>query len=181
MRYPPLPNPDPLTGLLSTRVFLEELKDRSAGGRGSLLMANIDSMKLGNQLLGHDEIDAVIVDLARTVRDHFGTTALIGGTGGDYLVWDDIPLEQYVDIAEHWRQHAHALHAGHRAKAIEAAKAQGCARVPVDQMLTLTVAIAPMQLWASDVVGAFDELQLALDRAKKEGGNRVRVETERRL
>jgi diguanylate cyclase (GGDEF)-like protein len=79
---------DPLTGLVNRRCFHEELQrelsriDRH-GGRGALLVIDVDRFKLVNDTLGHKAGDDVLCAVAETLRRRLRASDVISRIGGD--------------------------------------------------------------------------------------------------
>ncbi len=80
---------DPLTGLVNRRSFVGELEQRLATRRrGALLYLDLDNFKPVNDRLGHASGDAVLVTVARLLREGTRASDLIGRLGGDeFVVW----------------------------------------------------------------------------------------------
>ncbi len=79
---------DQLTGLLNRRRFEEELKRELArAGRyhtgGAVLSIDIDNFKAINDAAGHSAGDAVLVEVARVLKDRFRASDLVARVGGD--------------------------------------------------------------------------------------------------
>jgi diguanylate cyclase (GGDEF)-like protein/PAS domain S-box-containing protein len=79
---------DQLTGLLNRRRFEEELKRELArAGRhhsaGAVLSLDIDNFKSINDAAGHSAGDAVLVEVARVLRDRFRASDVVARMGGD--------------------------------------------------------------------------------------------------
>ncbi|HEY2161783.1 MAG TPA: EAL domain-containing protein [Solirubrobacteraceae bacterium] len=79
---------DQLTGLLNRRRFDEELKRELArAGRhhasGAVLSIDIDNFKSINDAAGHSAGDAVLVEVARVLRDRFRASDVVARVGGD--------------------------------------------------------------------------------------------------
>jgi len=80
---------DPLTGLFNRRRFAEELArevtraSRYPASAGSLLLADLDSLKYVNDTLGHRAGDEVIKGVARVLAERVRTTDVLARVGGD--------------------------------------------------------------------------------------------------
>jgi len=75
---------DPLTGLLNRRALTRELERQLAlGGRGALLLLDLDNFKDINDLRGHPAGDRVMCTLANVLRDRLGDGHVLGRLGGD--------------------------------------------------------------------------------------------------
>jgi diguanylate cyclase (GGDEF)-like protein len=82
---------DTLTGLVNQRSFRELLQrehaGRQQGGSGySLLMVDIDSLKLVNEASGHEAGNAAIRNVAEAIKRTIRTTDLAARFGGDEFV-----------------------------------------------------------------------------------------------
>jgi diguanylate cyclase (GGDEF)-like protein/PAS domain S-box-containing protein len=81
---------DSLTGLVNRRSFVGELRHRlaAAGRRGALLYLDLDNFKPVNDRLGHARGDAVLMGVARLLRDCTRSSDLVGRLGGDeFVAW----------------------------------------------------------------------------------------------
>jgi len=76
---------DALTGLSNRRHFQHCLRERMPAGdyRGALLLVDIDHFKQINDRHGHSAGDAVLVEVARRIRDAAGDEALVARWGGE--------------------------------------------------------------------------------------------------
>ena len=82
-----LANYDSLTGLLNRRRFQERLEESvelelATGGKGALLLMDVDQFKDINDTLGHEEGDAALVQLSGVIQASAGDY-LVGRVGGD--------------------------------------------------------------------------------------------------
>ena len=77
---------DQLTGLLNKSSAQKELIKICQSSLGSLLMIDLDSFKLVNDLHGHTMGDNVLIAFADILRLAFRSTDLIGRMGGDEFV-----------------------------------------------------------------------------------------------
>jgi diguanylate cyclase (GGDEF)-like protein/PAS domain S-box-containing protein len=83
-----LANHDALTGLANRRRFLSELERQVThnaryGGRGAVLMLDIDRFKLVNDRLGHQAGDNLLRRVASLLRDRVRTTDAVARFAGD--------------------------------------------------------------------------------------------------
>ena len=80
---------DPLTGLVNRRSFDEDLEtalNRPVGDGTALVLIDVDSFKTINDSHGHPVGDAVLVHLARVLREQIRTDdAVVSRLGGDEL------------------------------------------------------------------------------------------------
>jgi diguanylate cyclase (GGDEF)-like protein/PAS domain S-box-containing protein len=76
---------DVLTGLVNRRRFEEELErcGRCAGGRGAVVILDVDHFKFVNDSLGHEAGDAVLRGVASSLRECVGAIGLPARLGGD--------------------------------------------------------------------------------------------------
>src|SRR2546425_1258454 len=82
---------DSLTGLWVRRRFLEQARHTiaralAAGGRGSLLMLDLDHFKETNDQHGHPAGDAVLREVAERLRRTLRQHDLIGRYGGEEFI-----------------------------------------------------------------------------------------------
>lgn len=81
-------NYDALTGLPNRRLFRERLQHeldraRRGGGAVALLLLDLDRFKDVNDSLGHDQGDALLVEVAQRMVGHVRTTDVVARMGGD--------------------------------------------------------------------------------------------------
>ena len=72
---------DSLTGLSNRRAFLEQAQKRLDPQR--LILIDIDRFKTVNDRFGHEAGDWVLVEIARLLRAHSPSDALVGRLGGE--------------------------------------------------------------------------------------------------
>jgi len=155
---------DPLTGLLNRRRFNEELeravaKNQRYGTPATLLIADLDSLKLVNDTLGHKAGDALIKSVAGVLADGVRRTDVLARMGGDEfaVLLPHTPVERAQAMAERLR-----------------AAVLDLDLVASGQMLrpTLSIGIAPIceGLSAEESLIAAD---LAMYDAKRHGRNRI--------
>ncbi|MBR4643144.1 MAG: diguanylate cyclase [Selenomonadaceae bacterium] len=77
---------DKLTGLFNKGSSEEELKKICKKSHGSLMMIDLDSFKLVNDIHGHAMGDKILVAFADILRATMRSTDLIGRMGGDEFV-----------------------------------------------------------------------------------------------
>jgi diguanylate cyclase (GGDEF)-like protein/PAS domain S-box-containing protein len=83
-----LANHDALTGLANRRRFLSELERQVThnaryGGRGAVLMLDVDRFKLVNDRLGHQAGDNLLRRVASLLRERIRTTDVVARFAGD--------------------------------------------------------------------------------------------------
>ncbi|GGO23384.1 diguanylate cyclase domain-containing protein [Deinococcus humi] len=76
-------NVDDLTGLPMRQAFFQQLEALCARGRGSLLLCDLDYLKLLNDTLGHPAGDAALTDVAGSLRDRLHPGWQAYRLGGD--------------------------------------------------------------------------------------------------
>jgi diguanylate cyclase (GGDEF)-like protein len=95
---------DPLTGLANRRHFLATMQKIAPDGvfEGSLLLIDIDHFKRINDELGHAAGDAVLVELARRLREALRPEDLTVRWGGEefLIVLRSLPPDQVEALAE---------------------------------------------------------------------------------
>lgn len=74
---------DDLTGLPQRQAFFQHLETLCARGHGSLLLCDLDYLKLINDTLGHPAGDAALVEVAGTLRGHLHPGWQAYRLGGD--------------------------------------------------------------------------------------------------
>jgi diguanylate cyclase (GGDEF)-like protein len=155
---------DALTGLYNARYFSGRLEievQRAARyeHRLALLIVDSDALKRVNDKLGHAAGNELLVQLARTVRQHVRATDLVSRFGGDEFVvlQPETGIDAAVVIAERIRQAAYA-----------ASDAAGVER-------SVSVGIATYPASARDGASLFQAADDALYHAKRAGKNRVEV------
>ena len=77
---------DKLTGLFNKGASEEELKKLCKKSHGSLMMIDLDSFKLVNDIHGHAMGDKILIAFADILRATMRSTDLIGRMGGDEFV-----------------------------------------------------------------------------------------------
>ena len=77
---------DALTGLLNKASVAVELTKVCQSSLGALMMIDLDSFKLVNDIHGHDMGDKVLVSFADILRAAFRPTDLLGRMGGDEFI-----------------------------------------------------------------------------------------------
>ena len=86
---------DALTGILNRAGFKEEASRRlmrlkGTSEPGCLFFIDLNNFKLVNDLQGHHEGDAVLIDVARILRESTRASDLVGRLGGDeFVLWID--------------------------------------------------------------------------------------------
>ncbi|GGL74196.1 hypothetical protein GCM10010840_10390 [Deinococcus aerolatus] len=89
---------DDLTGLPTRQAFLVHLQALCAQGTGSLLLCDLDHLKLINDTLGHPAGDAAIAAVAGTLRDRLQPGWAAYRLGGDeFAVLAPVTAEELED------------------------------------------------------------------------------------
>ena len=154
---------DPLTGLLNRRALTAQVRSRLESGarRGALLVIDVDHFADLNDLLGHAVGDEVIRVLAGLVGERFDQDAVLGRLGADELAVM-LPKGTAVD-----------------AVGLAQGLCGAVARHPFSVggpplRITVSTGVAPLAgAGGCDVLLA--NADLALDEAKRSGGNRARM------
>ena len=78
-------NTDPMTGIANRRPVLARLRehDGEGGGGYAIALVDIDSFKMINDRLGHEDGDVLISAIAHRLRGHFRQTDVVSRWGGD--------------------------------------------------------------------------------------------------
>ncbi len=98
---------DGLTGLINHKTFYEALekevwRSRRYGGTISLIMADIDNLKLINDTYGHRAGDKVIKEVSRHIRDCIRQIDIAARYGGDEfaVILPNTALEEAIIVSE---------------------------------------------------------------------------------
>ena len=90
---------DKLTGFLNKHASNEQIGEMCRSKSGMLMIADLDSFKLVNDIYGHDMGDRVLVSFARILKDNMPNPAVFGRIGGDeFLVFAE-HMKEEKDIA----------------------------------------------------------------------------------
>jgi diguanylate cyclase (GGDEF)-like protein len=156
---------DPLTGLLNRRSFEREVVAALLDGqrRGSYLafaMIDLDRFKALNDSLGHSVGDAALVAVGHALQENLPESAIVGRVGGEEFLVADIVRTAVPDAL------------GEQAKQ---------AIISTPYRLTGSVGTASVATETLDITNIADILHrlttqadVAMYRAKRAGGNRVR-------
>ena len=77
---------DQLTGFLNKAAITNLLTEECKNSSGMLLMIDLDSFKLVNDIYGHEMGDEVLISFARLIRDNTKSTDILGRIGGDEFI-----------------------------------------------------------------------------------------------
>ena len=163
LRY--LADHDPLTALLNRRAFRTRLDTyvnfaARYGGRGAVMVIDVDGLKTVNDRLGHQQGDNLIRRIAGVLRERVRTTDIVARLSGDEfaVLMPQTDVEGALQLGEDLR----------------AEVAEGFAGDPELAGATISVGVtmfgAESDGGAEAVLAAADE---AMYRAKAEGRNRV--------
>ncbi len=163
LRY--LADHDPLTALLNRRAFRTRLDTyvnfaSRYGGRGAVMVIDLDGLKEVNDRLGHQQGDNLIRRVAATLRERVRATDIVARLSGDEfaVLMPQAEVEGATQLGEDLR----------------AQVAEGFAGDPDLAGSTISVGItmfgSEVDVGAEAVLAAADE---AMYRAKAEGRNRV--------
>ena len=89
---------DPLTGLLNKGATNSKLEMLCRRKPGFLMMIDLDSFKLVNDIYGHDAGDKILVAFSNLLRKLLGSQDIIGRMGGDEFTAFSIRLKNEDDI-----------------------------------------------------------------------------------
>ncbi len=152
---------DPLTGVLNRRAFLNEAKPQLAQAleqdkQSCAIFMDIDNFKQVNDTYGHPAGDAVLVSLARTLRNGLRQNDLLSRYGGEEFVvlLPKTGASQGVQIAERIRKAVMAIEDGPRP-------------------ITISLGISATNSDIHDLETLLDLADQALYKAKNTGKNRV--------
>ena len=77
---------DPMTGLLNKASSQDEIGSAARKNHGALLMIDLDSFKLVNDLYGHNMGDKILIRFSEIIRTTMRGTDLVGRMGGDEFI-----------------------------------------------------------------------------------------------
>ena len=77
---------DPMTGLLNKTSSQEEIGILCNRSQGMLMMIDLDSFKLVNDLYGHEMGDRILIRFAEIIKSAVRSTDLVGRMGGDEFI-----------------------------------------------------------------------------------------------
>ncbi len=76
---------DPMTGLYNKATSALKISEILKDGNGILMMIDLDSFKLVNDIYGHGKGDLILIKFAELLRNVMRSTDIIGRVGGDEL------------------------------------------------------------------------------------------------
>ena len=77
---------DRLTGFYNKYNANEKISALCAGQEGTLMIIDLDSFKLVNDIYGHDMGDRILIEFARIIRENMSVDAVLGRIGGDEFI-----------------------------------------------------------------------------------------------
>ena len=128
---------DALTGLLNKASSEEQLTDLCKTSSGALLMIDLDSFKLVNDIHGHAMGDKILIAFANILREIMGNDDLIGRMGGDEFISFCKGVHDEPEIIDRTRQANEMLVAEAKKlmgedMAIPLGTSIGCVFVPIE-------------------------------------------------
>jgi diguanylate cyclase (GGDEF)-like protein len=163
-----LANTDPLTAIHNRRSFLEAARHevaacRRSGRAATVLLLDLDRFKDVNDSGGHAAGDAVLVRIAELLRQDRRITDVVARLGGEEfaVLLTDTTLQAGEIVAERIRRSVEDLAVDFDGK---------------HYGVTTSIGVTPLDAH-DDITDAIGRADLALYRAKREGRNRVDVET----
>ncbi len=93
---------DDLTGLFNRRYYNEIIKRYDKHHNMGIVLADINGLKLVNDVFGHTHGDELLIKFSNCLKDHFPKTATIARIGGDEFVilLEDYKTNQIKEIAQ---------------------------------------------------------------------------------
>src|SRR5215213_3595603 len=169
LRY--LADHDSLTGLLDRRRFRSELDGYVSftaryGGKGAVMIIDIDGLKAVNDGFGHHAGDNLIRQIAKILRERVRATDIVARLSGDELA----VLMPQTDTEG-------ALHLG---EDLRSQVAENARPGPEDEPVTISVGIT--MFGSGELAGSAEAVLIAADqamyRAKEEGRNQISLFSE---
>ncbi len=77
---------DPMTGLLNKAASQTEIGEMCRTSQGTLMMIDLDSFRLVNEIYGHDMGDKILIRFAEIVQSAIRTMDVAGRMGGDEFI-----------------------------------------------------------------------------------------------
>jgi len=158
---------DSLTAVFSRRYFMERFKEeveRSVGFEYnfSCMMVDIDNFKNYNDSYGHLVGDAILKEIAKTVKENLRQIDLVGRYGGEEfsIILTETGREQARFVSERIRQ---------------AVAAKPIKVYDEDLKVTVSIGISTFPYDGKDIIALIDSADSALYKAKQSGRNKVRA------
>ena len=77
---------DPMTGLLNKAASQRQIGEMCSQNQGVLMMIDLDSFKLVNDIYGHGMGDKILIRFAELIKEEIRSTDLAGRMGGDEFI-----------------------------------------------------------------------------------------------
>ncbi|WP_026523554.1 diguanylate cyclase domain-containing protein [Butyrivibrio sp. MB2005] len=77
---------DTMTGLLNKTTSMREIDQAVRNGQGILMMIDLDSFKLVNDIYGHEKGDQILIRFAEILKSIMRSSDIIGRVGGDEFI-----------------------------------------------------------------------------------------------
>ncbi len=162
---------DPLTGLPNRILLLDRLEQTLPGGRleaggGAVLILDLDDFKKLNDSRSHTTGDHMLREVARRLRTHTLDRDMVSRVSGDEFMVLLTQLGADLDTGAHW-----ALKIAERLRLVLASTPLE----PGEQACVFTASIGLTLLHAGGTTAsdAIREADLAMQRAKQQGGNQT--------
>ncbi len=91
---------DNLTGLLNKRAVTSKLEMLCRRKPGYLMMIDLDSFKLVNDIYGHAAGDKILISFSILIQGFLGSDDIVGRIGGDEFVAFSVSFKNEDDIKE---------------------------------------------------------------------------------
>jgi diguanylate cyclase (GGDEF)-like protein len=147
---------DPLTGLPNRRTLTRALEHQLAlGGRGALLLLDLDNFKDINDLRGHPAGDRVMAMLANMLRERLRDGQVLGRLGGDEfaVVLPGADEREAVDVADRLRTAIAAVPLVGGTGSTRTTVSAGVAKFDSGESWQAVLANADLALYASKAAG----------------------------
>jgi diguanylate cyclase (GGDEF)-like protein len=156
---------DALTGLYNRRYIFNELENQSKIARRnsrvySLVLIDIDDFKRLNDTYGHLAGDDYLKRLSFVISQSLREQDICGRVGGEefLIILPETQLEGALNLANRIREQIEKTEVRHRGYTIKT---------------TISVGVSQFDLYLSDDRTLFELADLALQKAKKTGKNKV--------
>ena len=90
---------DALTGLLNKTASQRKISESCRKHPGALMIIDLDSFKLVNDLYGHDVGDKILIRFAELIKETINASDLAGRMGGDVFVEKSVFLNEKISAA----------------------------------------------------------------------------------
>ncbi|HEV2780260.1 MAG TPA: EAL domain-containing protein [Actinophytocola sp.] len=147
---------DPLTGLPNRRTLTRALEHHLAlGGRGALLLLDLDNFKDINDLRGHPAGDRVMCMLANVLRERLNDGQVLGRLGGDEfaVVLPGADEREATEVADRLRTAVAAVPLAGGSTATRTTVSAGVAKFDSGESWQAVLANADLALYASKAAG----------------------------